>query len=144
MTPALQPCREPIGSVMLRNVTIAAVVGLVVVLITGQLSRWPWAALAALWPSFGGHWLEVFFLNWLRPRLPAGRGVQVLARIAWWFAGGMMCVAAMRVTAMALPALPAMASLSWWAGGLGFIAIELVVHLGLKAGGRPSFYDGLG
>jgi hypothetical protein len=132
------------SSVLLRNATIAVVLGAAVTLITGRFSRWPLAAVLALWPSFGGHWLEVFFLNRLRPRLPAARGVQVLARIGLWFAGGMGFAVAMRVTAMALAALPTMTSLSWWLGGLGFVGIELVAHLVLMARGRPSFYDGLG
>ena len=131
------------SSVVLRNATIAVILGAVVALITGQFSQWPLAAVLALWPSFGGHWLEVFFLNWLRPRFPAARGVQVPARIVLWFAGGMGFAAAMRVTAMVPAALPA-TSLSWWLGGLGFVAIELVAHLVLMARGLPSFYDGLG
>ena len=132
------------SSVVLRNVSIAVLLGAVVTLTTGRFSRWPLAALLALWPSLGGHWLEVFFLNWLRPRLPAARGVQVLARIGLWFAGGMGFAAAMRVTAMVLAALPAMTSWSWWLGGLGFIGIELVAHLVLMARRLPSFCDGLG
>lgn len=132
------------GSVVLRNLTIAVVLGAVVALITGRLSRWPLAAVLALWPSFGGHWLEVFFLNWLRPRLPAARGVQAVARISLWFAGGMGFAVALRATAMVLAALPTMAWMPWWLGELGFVGIELVAHLGLMARGRPSFYDGLG
>jgi hypothetical protein len=142
MTPALY--REPVGSVILRNITIAVVLGAVFALITGRLSRWPVATLAALWPSFGGHWLELFFLNWLRPRLPVSREVQALARIALWFAGGIGFAAAMRVTAMALAAVPMMTSLPWWLAGLSFVGIELVAHVTLMARARPNIYDGLG
>jgi hypothetical protein len=102
LRPAWKPYREPLRSVILRNLTIAIVLGAAVVLITGRLSRWPSAALLALWPSFGGHWLEVFFLNGLRPRLPAARGVQAVSRISLWFAGGIAFALAIRATAMLL------------------------------------------
>ena len=34
-----------------------------------------------LWPSLGGHWVELWFLNWLRPRLPVARGAQIVTRL---------------------------------------------------------------
>jgi len=137
MTPVWKPYREPLASVVMRTFTIASLFGAVAGLMAGRLSRWPLFTLLALLPSFGGHWLEVWFLNWLRPRLPAARGVQVVARVSLWFAAGAVFVVAMRVTAMAL-------ELTWWVGGLGFIGIELIAHLVLMARSRPSFYDGLG
>jgi hypothetical protein len=70
-----------------RTVTIALVAGTIVSRWLGW-SRWPLAVLLMLWPSFGGHWVELWFLNWLRPRIPAARGAQVAARVATWFAGG--------------------------------------------------------
>ena len=103
------------------------------------------ATLLVLWPSFGGHWVEIWFLNLLRPRLSIARGLQVSARIGVWFVGGAGLAVGMGLTAMALAGFrlahwPAW----WWLGGIAFIGIELVAHLVLQLRGRPSFYNGLG
>ena len=97
----------------------------------------------ALWPAFGGHWIELWFLNWLRPRIAPGRYVQVLARLAMWSVGGIAIAMMMRVTAHALGGV----DIAWrtvWLGGVAFIAIELVVHAALAGRGLRSFYDGRG
>jgi len=128
----------------MRTFTIAILFGAAAGWMAGRLSRWPLLTVLALLPSFGGHWLEVWFLNWLRPRLPAARGVQGVVRVLVWFTAGAVFVVVMRVTANMLAALPGAPRLTWWAGGLGFIGIELIAHLVLMVRGRPSFYDGLG
>ena len=67
-----------------------------------------------------------------------------MARVAGWFAGGVVLLLAMRVTTMALGrACPARWP-AWWVGGLAFIGIELLAHLALRLRGRPNFYDGRG
>jgi len=70
--------------------------------VAGGLARWPIATLLVLWPSLGGHWVEVWFLNWLRPRLSVARGVQVAARVGVWFVGGIGLAICMGLTAMAI------------------------------------------
>jgi hypothetical protein len=97
-----------------------------------------------LWPSFGGHWVDVWFLNWLRPRLSVARAVQVWARLGVWFVGGIGLALGMALTAIALNEfVPARWPVLWF-GGLAFIGIELVAHLALQLRGRPSFYNGRG
>jgi len=137
-----QPYREPLRATVLRTGVIAIVAGAVASRFLGGWASWPVATILALWPAFGGHWVELWFLNWLRPRIPGARGWQVAARIAVWFAGGTVLAAGMVLTAMALGRfrrLPA-----WWAGGGVFIGIELAVHLAMHLRGRGSFYDGRG
>src|ERR1700685_4873823 len=101
MTTKWQPYREPLGTTVLRTGAIAIVVGGIVARLWGGFTRWPIAALLVLWPSFGGHWVEVWFLNWLRPRLTDARVVQVAARLAVWFVGGTGLAIGMRLTAIA-------------------------------------------
>jgi hypothetical protein len=142
MTSQWRPFSEPLHVTLIRNGTIAIVLGAVVARFWGGLSRWPLAALLALWPSLGGHWLEVWFLNWLRPRLSAAHPVQIAARIVVWFVGGIglangMILTTSVLTRSRLNNLPA-----WWLAGVTFICLELVVHLFLHLRGRPSFYDG--
>jgi len=130
----------------LRTGTIAIIGGAVLALFWGgRPGRWPIATLLVLWPSFGGHWVEVGFLNWLRPRLPGARGVQVAARLVVWFLGGVLLAFGMRLTAVALTRFRPAHWPAWWIGGVALIGIELVAHLAmLQLRGRPSFYNGRG
>jgi hypothetical protein len=144
MTSQWQPYREPLRTTLLRTGMIALVVGAVLARRWGGLARWPMATLLALWPSFGGHWVELWFLNWLRPRLSITRAVQVAARVGVWFVGGAVLTVGMALTAMALTRLRPAHWPAWWIGGLAFIGIELVVHLVLQLRGRPSVYNGGG
>ena len=123
---------------------IAIVGGVALTRLRGGPARWLMATLLMLWPSFGGHWVEVWFLNWVRPRLSIARGVQVAARVGVWFAGGVVLAFGVGLTAMELVAFRPARWPPWWVGGLGFIGIELVVHLVLELRGRPSFYNGRG
>ena len=144
MTPTWQPFREPLRTTLLRTVLIAIVVGAVLARFWGGMARWPIATLLVLWPSFGGHWVEVWFLNWLHPRLSNARGVQIAARLAVWFVGGSILALGMGLTAMELfRFLPADLS-KWWLGGLAFMGLELMAHLPLQLRGLPSFYNGHG
>jgi len=129
---------------MLRTGLIAIVVGAVLARLWGGLARWPMAILLVLWPSFGGHWVEIWFLNWLRPRLSVARGLQVAVRVGVWFVGGTALAIGMGLTAMALARFRPAHWPPWWLGGLAFIGIELVTHLVLQLRGRPSFYNGRG
>lgn len=139
-----QPYREPLGATLRRTGTIAIMLGAALAAWRGGLARWPAATLLALWPALGGHWVEVWFLNWLRPCLQRARIIQVAARLATWFVGGIALGFGMHVTAMALAGFRLAPWPAWWIAGLAFIGIELVAHLVLQLGGRPSFYNGRG
>src|SRR5947209_6138045 len=102
--PDWEPVREPLRVTLTRTLGIAIVIGAVVALSTGRLRSWPAITLLALWPSVGGHWVELAFLNYLRPRISESRHVQLGARILVWFIGGIILVVGMRLTAMLLPA----------------------------------------
>jgi hypothetical protein len=140
--PQWQPYREPLRTTLLRTVTIALVVGAVLARSWGGLARWPLATLLVLWPSFGGHWVELWFLNWLRPRLSTARAVQVAARVGVWFVGGTGLALGMALTAMTLAGFAPSRWPAWWLGGLGFIGVELVAQLALQLRGQPNFYNG--
>jgi hypothetical protein len=108
----------------------------------GGMSRLPVLIVLALWPSFGGHWVDLAYLRWVRPRV-ADRRLRVVARIATWAPGGVMLAVGMLATAdlfsVNMPRWP-----GWWLGAAALIGIELVAHLGLQARGAPSFYNGRG
>jgi hypothetical protein len=139
-----QPFEEPLRQTLFRTVMIALVVGGVIAVLSRKWSSWPLDALLVLWPSFGGHWVEVWFLNWLRPRLSVVRLVQVAARVGAWFVGGTALAFGMDLTAAALAGFRPARWPAWWIGGFAFIGVELLAHLALQLRGRPSFYNGCG
>ncbi len=145
MSSQWQPYREPVRATLLRTLTLAVLGGAALAASRGGMRRWPIAMLLMLWPALGGHFVELFFLNWMRPRISPARAAQVTTRILVWFAGGAVLAMGMFLTA---PALNAPWNWTWWTslwlGGLAFIAIELVVHMVLLLRRRPSFYNGEG
>ena len=138
-----QPHREPLRTTLLRTIAIALLGGALLSRLSGGRLNWPLGALLFLWFSFGGHWVEMWYLDWVRPRVSRARGIQILARVATWFLGGTVLALGMAATAIALGLRPAQWP-AWWLGGLAFIALELLVHLALQLRGRPSFYNGRG
>jgi len=139
------PYREPLRTTLTRTITIAVVVAIAIVAFSGRdLRALPLAILLALWPTLGGHFVELFFLNWLRPRLPAARGVQVVARLVVWFVGGCVLALAMYLTTRVLYGFRPPPWKTWLIAGFAFIGIELVAHLVLQLRGCNSFYSGRG
>ena len=143
MTTNWQPYREPLRVTVMRTGLIAVVIAAGLSARRGGAARWPMTLIMALWISFGGHWVEIFFLNWLRPRIADARALQIAARVAVWFVGGAVLMQGVRLSVMALR-VGAIRSPTWWIGGLAFIGIEMVVHLILQLRGQPSFYNGHG
>jgi hypothetical protein len=134
---------EPLRRTLARTFTIAAVVGVVSSLIAHRPAAAPFVALLALWPSLGGHFVEIAFLNGVRSRLPHTRLVQVPSRIVWWLAGGVALGSAVMFTSELLPvSTPSLRT--WWMGAPIFVCVELVAHTGLALRGRPNFYRGDG
>jgi len=138
------PCREPLATTVARTFAIAIVVGAILAFRNGGLARWPLATLLVLWPSFGGHWVEVFFLNVLRPRLPPRGRCRSRRGLPSGFVAGIAFSVAMRLTLIAITGVHPARWLPWWIAGCGFIGIELVAHLVLLVRRCPSFYDGRG
>lgn len=136
--------REPLRITLTRTLGIALVAGVVVALSTGRLRRWPEFSLLMLWPSVGGHWVDVLFLNGIRPHLPESRLTQRLIRLALWFGAGIVLALGVQLTVGMLFAQSRLVWLTWAIAGFGFVAIELVAHAALHLRGRSSFYNGLG
>jgi hypothetical protein len=139
-----RPYRERIRTTLIRAVSIAVVAAALVSAWAGGISRWPILSLFMLWPAFGGHWVDLWFLNWLRPRLPSAPLIQRAARVAVWFGGGGVLALGIRLTATLLHQRVALTWLTWAPAGVAFVGIELLAHAVLAARGRPSFFNGLG
>lgn len=138
-----RPYREPIRATLTRTIGIAAVVGIVAALVQRRAGSFATAGILALWFSLGGHWVEIFYLNWLRPRLPRSPVPQAGARLLIWFVGGALLTLGMETTARQLEP-GAMRLPSIWTGGAGFVCVELLVHTVFRLRGRPGFFSGDG
>src|SRR5579884_2347751 len=139
-----QPFREPLRVTLTRTLSIAIIAGGIIAMRAGGLRMWPVISLLVLWPSVGGHWVDLLFLNGIRPHLPPRRPVQALARVALWFVAGIVLGIGVQLTASLLHAPMRLAWLTWGVAGALFVGVELVAHAGLHLRARPSFYDGLG
>lgn len=137
-----RPVREPIATTLKRTGAIALVVGAILAWRAHDLWQWPIASLLVFWPAFGGHWVEIVFLNYVRPRLPHARATQLVARLVVWFVGGVVLLAGMVLTAKLLNWGGRLHWPAWWVGGVAFIGIELIVHLILLMWGKPNAYGG--
>lgn len=144
MTPPWPLYREPLSVTIRRTVGIALVVGGVVAWRFGRLDAWPVVAGLFLWFSFGGHWVELWFLNWLRPRIAHTRVAQVAARVIVWFVAGVVLGFGVAFTMRFSRLTRGMEPPSWWVAGIAFVAIELIAHLALLLRRRPNFYNGAG
>ena len=141
--PGWTPFREPLWRTVRRNALIALAVGAVVSALKHNVRLLVPYSVLALWFSLGGHYVEVLFLNRIRPRIGGGRTAQVAARVVVWYLGGIVLFLAITATAQALPLRrPALAF--WWLAGLLFIAVELVAHTVLAVRDQPNFYGGGG
>ena len=147
MIAASQPNREPLRTTLVRTILIAIVAGTLLTAWSARSARpirWSVGVVLMLWLSFGGHWLELWYLNWLRPRLSAALAVQRVARLGTWFLGGCALGVGMVLTARTLGGIRLTQWPAWWLAGIVFIGLELVVHTVLQLRGRPSFFDGRG
>ena len=133
---------EPLHVTLARTGGIALVVGLVAAVLQHQPSSWPRWTVFALWFTFGGHWVELWYLNWLRPRLASTRSAHITRRLLTWLVGGTLLMIAARITASAL-GTPSTRLPPWWLGGPAFLCLELLVHALPQLRGQPNFYNGL-
>jgi hypothetical protein len=149
-----KPCRESLATTLARTCGIAVILASVICLLrlhhvptsSAQWRGWlAWVVFIG-WISLGGHWVEVIYLNVLRPRLanwPAA--ALVLLRLALWMIGGAILftgamVSLRLVMAGELPGRSKVIS-AFLRGGPIFVAIELVVHVFMMLAGRPNCWN---
>ena len=133
---------EPWRATALRTGGIALAIGSGVGLYERQIAVIPLATLLALWFTFGGHLVEVVYRNRLGPGI-GPPGLRALARLIYWAVAGSALYAGALGTRSILTARGPV-PWPWWTGGVAFVAVELLIHLLMRARGQPCFYDGRG
>lgn len=143
MQPPIEPFTEPWHATALRTGGLALLVGAGAGLGVRRPAMIPLITLLALWFTLGGHFFELLFRNQLRRYLGDSAALPALARVAFWFATGVLlfgCAQATRALLTGRTTVP----ISWWLVGSGFVGVELLIHLGLRVRGLPSIYNGRG
>jgi hypothetical protein len=130
---------EPLWRTLRRNLAIAVVVAGGISGFRHDSRGFLSLIVLALWPSLGGHYVEVAFENHIRTWISQAYWVQVVVRLLIWYAGGVLLYLGMFLTSQALP-IGALPFRFWWVGGLLFIALELLLHAFLARRGLSDFY----
>jgi hypothetical protein len=91
---------------------------------------------------FGGHWLELVFINYIKFALPKNILVLYFVRIVYWF----LCSIPLFLIADLINNLFSHRTGHlghWWAFGFFYIGIELLMHGLMHISFKKSFYNGI-
>ncbi len=91
---------------------------------------------------FGGHWLELLFINYIKFALPKNILLLYFIRIAYWF----LCAIPLFFIADFINTLFSHKTShlgQWWTFGFFYIGIELLMHGIMQIRAKKSFYNGV-
>ena len=139
--------KEKIKNTLIRNFLIALLIGLIFTFVqfdnfndvtTKQLTI---NIISIFWISFGGHWIDILYLNYLRFQLPKKRHIETTTRLLWWYLGGTLLFTAVSITQNAFNSVTMIPLISWYYGII-FILIEFVAHGIMQLVRKESFWNG--
>jgi hypothetical protein len=99
-----------------------------------------WSAVFCI--VFGGHWLELIFINHLKFALPKSILVLYFIRISYWF----LCSIPLFFLAELIANLFSDNRVylgHWWTFGFFYIGIQLIMHAIMYIRFKKSFYNGV-
>jgi len=91
---------------------------------------------------FGGHWLELVFINRIKFTLPKNILSLYFIRIVYWF----LCAVPLFFTANLIAHLFSHKTVQmgrWWIFGFFYIGIQLLMHAIMQLRLKKSFYNGV-
>ncbi|MDB5134129.1 MAG: hypothetical protein JWP37_732 [Mucilaginibacter sp.] len=91
---------------------------------------------------FGGHWLELVFINYLKFALPKNILLLYLIRVAYWFLCAIPLFFVMNLICNSFSHKTGHLG-HWWAFGFFYIGIELLMHAIMQMRFKKSFYNGV-
>ena len=99
-----------------------------------------WSAVFCI--VFGGHWLELLYINYLKFALPKNIWLLYFTRIVYWF----LCAIPLLFVAELVVNLVSDQKIhlgQWWKFGFFYIGIELFMHAIMQTRFKKSFYNGV-
>ena len=91
---------------------------------------------------YGGHWLELVFINKVKFMLPLNKGLFYFTRIAFWFLSSIPLFFLAKFVGNSLTYYVFHLG-TWWAFGFFYIGIELFMHAAMHLRLKKSFYNGV-
>jgi hypothetical protein len=91
---------------------------------------------------FGGHWLELLFVNRIKFMLPKNLLFLYFVRICYWFLSAIILLALASVVYNLLSNRKG-PLVEWWIFGLIYIGIQLVMNAIMHMRSKKSFYNGV-
>jgi hypothetical protein len=91
---------------------------------------------------FGGHWLELMFINYIKFAIPKNILLLYFIRIAYWF----LCSIPLFFMANLINNLFSRKTGHlghWWTFGFFYIGIQLLMHAIMQIRFKKSFYNGV-
>jgi hypothetical protein len=99
-----------------------------------------WSAVFCI--VFGGHWLELVFINYIKFGLPRNIVLLYLLRIPYWFLSSVPLFFIAGIVANLFSNKPVYLG-RWWMFGFIYIVIELLMHAIMQVRYKKSFYNGI-
>lgn len=144
-----QKYSEPFLKVVLRTLVTSAVIALILTFarVFPYQGMGKTAVFGLIWLMlfcvvFGGHWLEVLFINYLKDMLPQNILLLYFARIAYWILCSVPLFILANFAANSLTS-HGMHLGNWESFGLVYIGIELIMHTFMYFRWKKSFYNGV-
>jgi len=140
---------EPFIQTVIRTVVTTTIIAVILIWLhifpSGEKSKLAlfemiWSAIFCI--VFGGHWLELLFINHIKFALPKSILLLYATRIAYWF----LCSIPLFFMAEFVINLfsDKTAHLGqWWRFGFFYIGIQLLMHAIMQIRFKKSFYNGV-
>lgn len=91
---------------------------------------------------YGGHWLELLYINQVKFLLPLKRGVFYFTRIIFWFLSSLPLFILANWVGNSLTNYSLHLG-KWWAFGIFYVGLELFMHTVMHLRWKKSFYNGV-
>ena len=140
---------EPLLQTIIRTIITTTIIAVILLLLrvfpAGDKSKLTlfemiWSMVFCI--VFGGHWLELVFINSIKFALPKNIFLWRCLRIVYWFLCAIPLFFLMNLVAN-LFQYPAGHLGRWWVFGLFYIGIQLVMHALMHTRFKKSFYNGI-
>jgi len=140
---------EPFIQTVIRTIVTTTIIALIIywsqIFPSGEKSKLTlfemiWSAIFCI--VFGGHWLELVFINRLKFALPKSISAFYFVRIAYWF----FCSIPLFFVAQLIASLFSGNTVylgHWWTFGFFYIGIQLIMHAIMQIRFKKSFYNGV-